>query len=178
MTDENQKPVRMTFNSTLVVVAPPPPGNLLTQTERASVWRQVWQDRSDAEHRAWRESPEGQKVLAEGEALRAKYAAGWVRFEAEGILPFSLKDKDAWEQSVEVNKDDRLSNGITLYAARWAHMMEAEMEQYGVSLPNCANRLSHEADLIGLSGAAFWCAVNVLEQVWEYGDGLRAALAQ
>lgn len=36
-----------------------------------------------------------------------------------------------------------------------------------------ANRLSHEADVEGITGFMYGCAVSILSQYWKYGEELR-----
>ena len=63
------------------------------------------------------------------------------------------------------------------YAERWAEMLENLIESSAdepmkVIVDN-AYRLSHEADVEGITGFMYVCAVNVLSKCWKYGEELR-----
>ena len=63
------------------------------------------------------------------------------------------------------------------YAERWANMLENLIESSDEDamtvIVNNADRLSHEADIEGITGFMYGCAVNILVQCWEYGEELR-----
>ena len=50
--------------------------------------------------------------------------------------------------------------------------MEEKIEN-GEKLSDIAESTSHEADVEGITGFMYGCAVSVLSNVWEYGDELR-----
>lgn len=88
---------------------------------------------------------------------------------------FSFKDEKAkknWKKTVEVNSHDGYGLAGVTYAARWAHLMENEIN-CGSKLKNIAEKTSHEADKEGVTGFMYGCAVSVLTQVWKYGEELR-----
>lgn len=63
------------------------------------------------------------------------------------------------------------------YADRWAEMMEKLIESstdepMKVIVDN-ADRLSHEADIEGITGFMYGCAVSILSHCWKYGEDLR-----
>ena len=90
---------------------------------------------------------------------------------AEGILPFSIKDKEGWQKCVEINTDPCGSCGVR-YAARWANYMEKELSS-GAKLVDIADKCSSAADIEGITGFMYGCAVSLLAAVWEYGEELR-----
>jgi len=118
-------------------------------------------------HKEYEASPEGiaaakkQRALAEKAATAAK----------EGILPFELADPDSWEECVKAN-DDGYGSCAVRYAARWANYMEAAMES-GAPLENAAESTAHEANLEGITGFMYGCAVGILAKVWTHGEELR-----
>ena len=63
------------------------------------------------------------------------------------------------------------------YAERWAEMLEKAIEESNDSplkvIVDNAERLSHEADVEGITGFMYGCAVSILSQEWEYGEELR-----
>ena len=63
------------------------------------------------------------------------------------------------------------------YAERWAEMLENAIENstdepMNVIVDN-ADRLSHEADIEGITGYMYRAAVIILSKCWEYGEELR-----
>ena len=63
------------------------------------------------------------------------------------------------------------------YAERWAEMLESLIESSAdepmkVVVDN-ADRLSHEADVEGITGFMYGCAVSILSQCWKYCEELR-----
>ena len=71
---------------------------------------------------------------------------------------------------------DRMG-GVCLYAERWAEMLENKIESstedtMKVIVDN-ADRLSHEADVEGITGYIYGCAVSILSKYWKYGNYLR-----
>lgn len=72
---------------------------------------------------------------------------------------------------------DPYGRGCFAYAERWAEMMENLIESstdepMKVIVDN-ADRLSHEADVEGITGFMYGCAVSILSQCWKYGEELR-----
>ena len=71
---------------------------------------------------------------------------------------------------------DSYSRACFTYAERWAEIMEKEISNHddamNVIIEN-ADRLSHEADVEGITGFMYGCAVSILSQCWEYGEELR-----
>lgn len=72
---------------------------------------------------------------------------------------------------------DGYSRACFTYAERWANMLEDLIESSDEDamtvIVNNADRLSHEADIEGITGFMYGCAVNILVQCWEYGEELR-----
>ena len=81
--------------------------------------------------------------------------------------------EDRWNAWVENNKDPYGRHVIT-FAERWANLMEHDINISGMSK---AVRLfedrSHQADTDGITGFMYGCAVQILSDVWEYGETLR-----
>lgn len=71
---------------------------------------------------------------------------------------------------------DSYSRECFLYAERWADLLEKEItsdEDAQSVIMRCADNLSHIADLNGITGFMFGCAVSILCQCWQYGEELR-----
>lgn len=91
------------------------------------------------------------------------------------IMPvhFNIKPEavEAWNKGLEKNTDP-YGRQVYLYAARWANMMD-EMIELGYTLEDQADKLSHKADISGLSGFMYGLAVSLLHQSWVHGEQLR-----
>lgn len=62
------------------------------------------------------------------------------------------------------------------YAERWAELLEKKIDEIGdakKAIMEHADHLSHEADVEGITGFMYGCAVNILAHCWEYGEELR-----
>lgn len=63
------------------------------------------------------------------------------------------------------------------YAERWADMLENLIESCDDDVTTIfvknVDRLSHEADIEGITGFMYGCAVSILTQSWKYGEELR-----
>lgn len=83
----------------------------------------------------------------------------------------TLSDPEGWRKAVAANTDD-YGSGVIRYAEKWARLMEGRVAA-GDTLEACAEKTSHLADDEGITGFMYGCAVNILSQVWIYGDQLR-----
>ena len=76
------------------------------------------------------------------------------------------------DKCVEINSNHPYSRCVIDYMIRWADMMEDRISK-GEKISDIAKETSHEADTEGITGFMYGCAVNILAQVWEYGEELR-----
>lgn len=83
----------------------------------------------------------------------------------------TLRDADAWNKSCNANKDD-YGGAVMTYAERWARLMEARMTK-GERIADIADECSHLADMDGITGFMYGCAVSILSKVWIHGEALR-----
>lgn len=91
---------------------------------------------------------------------------------AEGLLPFAVRDQAAWDANVKANKNDGYGACCLRYAARWANLMEKRIAA-GEQLTDIAEKCSHEADVEGITGFMYGCAVGSLARAWVHGEALR-----
>ena len=87
-----------------------------------------------------------------------------------------FKDDEAaknWAQFVEINSKDGYSAGVVTYARRWAKYMQYLMKKHNKDLVLIADEASKVADIEGITGFMYGCAVNTLSQLWKYGEELR-----
>ncbi|MEX2209417.1 MAG: hypothetical protein WD846_00745 [Patescibacteria group bacterium] len=164
LADERDEHVIAQFNGIWLKAKP---GATLTVGRRTLAIGAYYQRVCDRRHREYMRSPEGRAALREQEEFRKQAAAA----KAEGIKPFRVKDEDGWQKAIEANQDG-YGAAVVRYAARWANLMESKMAN-GAELGDIARDTSHEADLEGITGFQYGCAVSILAQVWEHGEQLR-----
>ena len=75
------------------------------------------------------------------------------------------------------NNQDFYGKGVYDFLERWADLMENKAAVDGLSMEDAittyAEELSHTADTDGITGFMYGSAVNILVQVWEYGELLQ-----
>lgn len=92
-------------------------------------------------------------------------------------MRIKTEKKDAYESWLNKNTDD-YGRACFVYAERFADMLEVERIK-AVNVPmeeiieKNAEKFSHDADIDGITGFMYGCAMNVLAQCWEYGEILR-----
>jgi len=84
----------------------------------------------------------------------------------------NLKDAEEWEKS-RANNTDPYGKATLDFAERWAELMEQRTAGDMGLLSSVAKGASHDADIEGITGFMYGCAVNVLAVVWEHGETLR-----
>ena len=88
-------------------------------------------------------------------------------------MKFAENMEELWTEGL-ANNQDSYGRAVYRYAERWAELMEKEIERFDVDWAKSSfERLSHEADTEGITGFMYGCAVNILSQVWKYGDVLK-----
>lgn len=83
----------------------------------------------------------------------------------------SGKEKE-YKICVENNSKNGYSKAVIDYLERWANLMEKRIAD-GDKICDIAEQTSYEADTEGITGFMYGCAVNILSQLWEYGEDLR-----
>lgn len=137
----------------------PNPNPVLTDEEKASDARvQAENERKWEKQRAESEK----KARAHREKVEAKLA------NAPAI---ELADEAGWQKSKQVNSDG-YGGAVMTYSERWARLMQVEMAN-GKKLADVADATSSEADLEGITGFMYGCAVSQLASCWKHGDELR-----
>lgn len=119
--------------------------------------------------------------LAEEERRRAASSAvareKWATRKAtlderlSNASPLDLAKPTEWAQWVAKNTDP-YGSGVIVYAERWARIMQAEMAA-GKELEDIAESTSHDADVDGITGFMYGCAVSGLARMWAHGERLR-----
>lgn len=80
--------------------------------------------------------------------------------------------KELWDDVVQKNSTDPYARGIVTYARRWAKYMQTLIAE-GKTIAEVAEQASFDADLEGITGFMYGCAVKTLSQCWKYGEELR-----
>jgi len=83
----------------------------------------------------------------------------------------SLRDNEGWKKICEKNTDS-YGGTVIIYAERWAQLMEVRKAS-GEQIADIAEECSHLADIEGITGFMYGCAVGILSKVWLYGEELR-----
>jgi len=151
MANKHGKSVKMLFNDIPLEARP---GSCPTDIIRS------YQDQSEARH-----------ARIEAERDVAQFREQAAKAKSEGLPPFNVSDRSVWDSWVDANKDPY--GACTMrYAARWANYMEREIAG-GKSLEQIAEKASHDADLEGVTGFMYGCAVGMLSKAWKHGEELR-----
>lgn len=130
-------------------------------------WKKERQE-SERKHAAWLLTQEGIEATRKA-AERQHYVDAEV---AKGVLPIEVKDQAAYDSMVEKNSQDGYSACTVRYAARWANWMEKKIAE-GAKVEDIAKQTGHDADIEGITGFMYGCAVSILAQFWEHGEALR-----
>ena len=137
----------------------PHPNSVLTNTEKESDARI---EAENERERQARQTEYEKKARAHRERVDAKL----VNASAIGLV-----DATRWQKFKNKNQDS-YGGAVMSYAERWARLMQAEMAS-GKNLEDVADAASHEADVEGITGFMYGCAVSILAEVWIHGDRLR-----
>jgi len=147
-------------------------GHTLTATAGSTLagmlktYDEAWKAAADSYH-ASDEYKQAQVRRAEEKRQKAEALAA-----ALALAPsqMTLRDPEAWQQMCASNAD-AYGAGVIRYAQTWARVMEG-MHANGARIPDIAERCSHIADDVGVSGAGYGIAKSVLRQVWIHGGQL------
>lgn len=150
--------VKATFNGIGLVTGPKGNANDITK---------YYHEECERRSEAYSKSPAGKAAAKRAEEAN-KVAEAAVK---EGILPFGVMNRAGWKETVEKNKDG-YGSCVVRYAARWANLMETEMAN-GKKLKDVADKMSQKADVEGITGFMYGCAVSILAEVWKHGEELR-----
>lgn len=82
-----------------------------------------------------------------------------------------ILNQELWDKGL-ANNIDAYGRAVYTYAERWADLMEAALAE-GKSIADIAEPLSHKADVEGITGFMYGCAVSILASCWEHGEELR-----
>lgn len=137
----------------------PNPNPVLTDEEKAS---DVRIEEKNERRRQKSQAKYEAKAKAKQETVEAKLV---------GAPDIELANAEGWQKFKEVNTDG-YGGAVVTYSERWARLMQVEMAN-GKKLEDVADAASHEADLEGITGFMYGCAVSTLSQCWKHGEQLR-----
>lgn len=102
---------------------------------------------------------------------KAKAKADKIEARLSNIGPIDMSDAEAWEAWKAANKDG-YGGAVMTYSERWARLMQGEIAG-GRTVADVAKEASHDADLDGITGFMYGCAVSMLAKCWKHGEDLR-----
>lgn len=86
-------------------------------------------------------------------------------------IKYEVSDEDTLRKWEESNTSE-YGKAVINYALLWGRLMQAEMSS-GAKLKEVAEKCSRDADIEGITGFMYGCAVNVLATTWKHGEELR-----
>lgn len=165
LANERQCEIWMNFNDTKVTAKPGSDARQLLK------WWYAERDRARAEYEASPEYKEQQRKAAEHRKMVN------AKLEAEKENPPTIKVNEGMEEEyqayVTMNSNDGYSRACITFSERWGSYMEKAIEA-GEKIEDCAGRCCSEADLEGITGFMYGCAVSGLSKFWIHGAELRA----
>lgn len=141
-----------------------------------------WQkncEEAEARRREYEKTPEYRAERAKALKIqRRREQVHQLVLDTDKSSEMEFKDEEAhklWDEFCAKQAEDETgySQCVVDYARYWAKFMQYLKEKHNVSVIQIAGRASHDADVNGITGFMYGCAVNVLSQVWKYGEELR-----
>lgn len=145
-------------------------------TSDPAVLTAAWYRESEARRAAYFASPEYAESQRQYEAKMAKKRAEYDEMIALAPVEPTWVNAKMWQSWVDANHDDYGAATIR-YARDWARLMESVVAA-GIPVSECAERLSHVADIDGVSGAMHGFAVSMLAQAWIHGPALAETMGR
>ena len=169
------KAVEVEFNQFAIRVDEQNSGRILYLYERScdmsgGLWEKEMQE--------YYNSPEYIREYAKSlkKENRKKAVVQKVRQFQKRNADFTIADKkkqEEWENCKAINSKDGYSNCVIDYTILWAQYMEYLIAKHDKKLSDVWDMSSHLADIYGITGFMYGCAVSILSSVWKYGEELR-----
>lgn len=131
----------------------------------------VFERESQARYDAYLASPEYKARQQEAEAAERRANLEREQCLATAPTAMTLRDPDGWAKAKAANTDG-YGGAVMAYAERWARLMEGAIAG-GATVAGCARRTASVADVEGITGFIYGCAVATLAAVWIHGEELR-----
>ncbi|MCR4336713.1 MAG: hypothetical protein NUV91_02760 [Candidatus Omnitrophica bacterium] len=177
----NSRVIRMKFNDITIVVAPDSDSKLLLRDFHRAI--QGSHHENVGPHPApvltSEEIAHDDAILAENAHRRAAAQADYnakKRIKRERVttivadIAFESCDLDGWVKYCEANNDP-YGAAVIEYSELWARLMQIKIRN-GQTLENMAEVCSQEADIDGITGFMYNCAINILGTFWVHGPEL------
>lgn len=145
-------------------------------TSDPAVLTAAWYRESEARSAAYLASPTYAESQRQYEEKMAKKRAEYDEMIALAPAEPTWADSKMWQSWVDANHDAYGAATIR-YARDWARLMESVVVA-GIPVSECAERLSHVADIDGVSGTMHGFALSMLAQAWIHGPALAEAMGR
>ena len=166
-----KEPVTFDFNGTPVVTQEGDTVDTMYARWNAEMTRKSEEYRNSQAYK------DQQAAYAEKERLAALETA---KMEASAVADFTKKDQSAWDADYNANKDDGYGAAALSFANRFARFLETKINEglaQGKTIrqvfEESGDKMSHVADVEGITGFMYGCAVQCLVRCWLYGEDLR-----
>lgn len=103
--------------------------------------------------------------------VKMKAKSRGVESKLIGAPAIELSDEPGWQKFKE-NNTAPYGGAVVTYSERWARLMQLEIAN-GMKLQDIAQSTSSEADIEGITGFMYGCAVSALAHCWKHGEQLR-----
>lgn len=154
--------ITFTFNDQNISVSPNDSVDLLIKN---------YMDESTRRHEEYINSPEYKKRLKERKKEEEEKIEKLNKYLKDAPTRLTLKDELIWNEVCN-NNTDSYGNAVIKYAETWARLLEVRIAN-GENLQEIADECSHIADIDGITGFMYGCAVSILSSVWIYGEELK-----
>lgn len=154
--------IEFDFNGQVIIASPDSDPKILANNFMAESHRR---------HEEYINSDEYKRKQEEYERKELKKKEKLATYLKDGPAKMTLKDEFGWTNACEANTDP-YGGAVIIYAELWARLLEVRMAK-GEQLQDISDECSHLADLEGITGFMYGCAVSILSQVWIHGKELR-----
>lgn len=170
------KAVEVKFNQFSIIVDEQNAGKILALYQRSLG---IGSGLRERELQEYYNSPE--YVRNHAKSLKANYRKQIViqkvrQFQKKKDVDFTIvhkKEQEEWKNCKVKNSKDDYSKCIIDYTILWSQFMEYLVEKHGKRVAEVCDSSSNFADIYGITGSMYGCAVRMLSAVWKYGEELR-----
>lgn len=166
LANQHNKNVEMTFNGIIVTISP-------NTSDKQDVYIKYYHDELDRQHQEYINSEKYKQLQKDQEAkeLQRKTDLELLLKDAPDHFTVIEEFREKYEKQKELNTDP-YGTAVMKYMDLWARLMEGQINK-GIMLKDCADKLSHIADIEGITGFMYGAAVAMLSDCWIYGEELR-----
>lgn len=132
------------------------------------IGNRVYRYQNEADHEA-EQTEMRARLTQEREESEARFRES----NKPALTKFKVGNEENWKKCVDANSNDSYGFACLQYAARWAALMDVELEK-GATVVVVAKKTSHLADTEGITGFMYGCALSCLCSCWVHGEKLSA----